>query len=87
MAERLTLSLVNQELTRDGHRARLEKASGYFYFLGGEATDWVDRTVAVTKISDLSLQQWMAEFLRLKKINAEFQRGKLPLPQKRAKAH
>jgi hypothetical protein len=41
----LTLKKVNVELTRRCHNARLEKAGDYFYFKGGEATDWLDRTV------------------------------------------
>jgi len=74
MAARLTLKSVNDELARLGHRARLEKASGYLYFYGGEATDWIDRTVQVAKISDLTLDQWIAEFARLKRINADLMR-------------
>ena len=70
MAARLTLRAVNGELTRLGHRARLEKATGYFYFFGGDATDWLERTVHVTKISHLTLEQWIAEFVRLKRLNA-----------------
>ena len=35
MAARLTQKVVNDELTRLGRRARLEKATGYFYFFGG----------------------------------------------------
>ena len=31
---RVTLKAVNDELARCGHHARLEKASGYFYFFG-----------------------------------------------------
>jgi hypothetical protein len=65
---------VNAELARVGHRARLEKASGYFCFFGGEATDWIDRTVQVAKISDLTLEQWIGEFVRLKRINADLTR-------------
>jgi hypothetical protein len=40
MAARLTQKTVNDELTRLGHHARLEKATGYHYFYGGEAADW-----------------------------------------------
>jgi hypothetical protein len=74
MATRLTLKTVNDELMRLGHRARLEKASGYFYFFGGEATDWLDRTVQVAKISDLTREEWVEQFRRLKKVNAEIMR-------------
>ena len=49
MAARITLNAVNHELARLGLRARLEKASGYFYFFGGDATDWIDRTVQVAR--------------------------------------
>jgi hypothetical protein len=71
MAARVTLKAVNDELARRGHHARLEKASGYFYFFGGEATDWLDRTVPVTTVNALTLDQWIDEFKRLKKVNRE----------------
>jgi hypothetical protein len=45
MAARVTLKAINDELAKRGHNARLERASGYFYFMGGEATEWIDRTV------------------------------------------
>lgn len=63
------------ELARLGHRARLEKGSGYFYFWTGEAAYWIDRTVQVPKISALTLDQWVAEFKRLKKVNVEIMRA------------
>jgi hypothetical protein len=66
---------VNHELARLGLRARLEKASGYFYFFGGDATDWIDRIVQVAKISDLTLKEWVEQFRRLKKVNAEIMRA------------
>jgi hypothetical protein len=71
MAARVTLKAINDELTRRGHKARLEKGSGYFYFFGGEATDWIDRTVPGTAVNSRTLEQWLAEFVRLKKLNAE----------------
>jgi hypothetical protein len=43
----------------------------YFYFSGGEATDWLDRTVNAHSLSRLSFEQWMAEFERLKKLNKD----------------
>jgi hypothetical protein len=39
MAARITLKAINDELVRRGHKARLERASGYFYFFGGEAAE------------------------------------------------
>jgi hypothetical protein len=71
MAARVTLKAINDELLRCGHNARLEKASGYFYFFGGEATDWLDRTVQATTVNALTLEQWVEEFKRLKKVNLE----------------
>jgi hypothetical protein len=73
----LTLKAINAELDKRGHAARLEKAGDYFYFLGGEADDWLDRTVRAPKISSLTLDQWIEEFGKLKKRNAEiFQAAK-----------
>jgi hypothetical protein len=75
MAARVTLKAINDELARRGHHARLEKASGYLYFFGGEATDWLDRTVRLTTVNALTLDQWIEEFQRLKKLNAGIMRA------------
>jgi hypothetical protein len=55
--------------------AQLEKGDGDFYFSGGEAEDWLDRTVNAHSLSTLSFDQWMAEFERLKKLNLDMLRG------------
>ena len=75
MAARITIKAVNDELVRLGHQARLEKASGYFYFWCGDAADWIDRTVQVPRVSALTLSEWVAEFKRLKKLNAAMMRS------------
>lgn len=69
---RLTIKSVNDELAKRGYTARLAKAaSGYFYFEGSEASEWLDRTVNVPTVNSLTLPEWMVEFDRLKKVNAE----------------
>jgi hypothetical protein len=68
---RLTLHTINTELAKRGHMARLAKASDYFYFHLGEAADWLDRAVRVPTLSSLTLEKWLAEFEKLKKVNAE----------------
>jgi hypothetical protein len=55
---------------------RLEKASGYFHFFGGEAADWTEKTVAGANVNSRTLEEWIAEFKRLKKLNADLM--KLP---------
>ena len=72
---RLTVKAINEELAKRGSSARLEKGDGYFYFSGGETTDWLDRTVNARSLSSLSLDQWMAEFDRLKKLNKDILRA------------
>ena len=71
VADRLTLKIVNEELRRRGHQARLEKGSGYFYFFGGEAAEWLDRTIDARTINTFTLKEWIEEFLRLKALNAQ----------------
>lgn len=44
------------------------------YFSGGEAADWLDRTVNAPSLSSLSLNRWMVEFERLKELNKEILR-------------
>jgi hypothetical protein len=83
---RLTLKKLNDELAKRGHTARLAKAaSGYFYFESGEAVDWLDRTVNVPTVNSLTLAQWVAEFDRLKKVNAEIMgtKGGKPAPKRK----
>ena len=71
MAVRVTLKAVNEELARRGHHARLEKGSGYFYFWSEDSADWIDRTVPVATLNSLTLEQWVGQYLWLKKVNAE----------------
>ena len=66
---RITLKAVNEELARRGHRVLLEKGDGYFYFRTGEAADWLDRTVQVYKVNDLSVDEWVARFEELQRKN------------------
>ena len=72
---RLTVKAINEELAKRGSSAKLEKGDGYFYFSEGETIDWLDRTVNAHSLSSLSLDQWMAEFDRLKKLNKDILRA------------
>jgi hypothetical protein len=75
---RLDLKAVNGELARRGYKAEIAKGSGYFYFRSGEAGDWLDSTVAVRKINDLTLKQWIEEFRRLRALNQQIMRTAKP---------
>lgn len=78
----LSLKTVNDELARRGHRAHLEKGSGYFYFDGGEAAEWLDRSVGVRTLNSLTLKQWIEEFQRLKALNQQILRTAPKQPRK-----
>jgi hypothetical protein len=71
VVRKLTLKAVNNELSKLGYSARLVKASSYFYFQGGEADNWLDKTISVPTISSHTVPEWITEFERLKKVNAE----------------
>lgn len=75
---RVTLKTIDDELHRLGHDVHLEKGNGYFYFWKGVANDWLDRTVNVPRMSSLTLEQWIGEFDRLQKLNAEMLSGQVP---------
>ena len=79
---RVTLKAINDELSKRGYAARLAKGGGYFYFQFGEAEDWLDRTVSVPTGNSLTLPEWISEFERLKKLNAEIMGGK-PAPKRK----
>ena len=71
MAGRLSIQSVNEELARRGYRAELRKASGYFYFDGGESAEWLDRSVGVRTLNSLTLKEWVEEFRRLQQVNRQ----------------
>ena len=83
----LTLKKITDELKRLGHDVHIEKGDGYFYFWKGDANNWLDRTVNVPKVSSLTLEQWVAEYDRLKKLNQQLsgsgdaQKVEKPRPQ------
>jgi hypothetical protein len=76
---------VKDEQAKRGSTARLVKASGYFFFRGGEAEDWLDKTTSVPNVSSFSLPEWIAEFERLKKLNGEIMGGKRGKPARKRK--
>ena len=65
----LNLKAINAELAKRGCKATLAKGEGYFYFQGGDATDWLDRTVRVATLHSLSLEQWIGHYRELKAKN------------------
>ena len=75
MPARTTLKAVNAELARRGHQVLLEKGAGYFYFHTGEAAGWLDRSVQVPTLNALTVDEWVAEFERLKKLNQDIMGG------------
>jgi hypothetical protein len=83
---RLTLKSINEQLAKRGYSARLEKGDGHFHFSGGEASDWVNRTVNAGTLSSLTQDEWVKEFERLKKLNRDLLsgRGIKPRPGHRA---
>ncbi len=73
---RITVEAINDELKRLGHDAEIAKGDGYFYFTSGQAAHWLDRTVRVPTLGSLSLDQWVQEFEKLKKLNKDLLGGK-----------
>jgi hypothetical protein len=73
---RLTQKAITAELQRLGNEARLESGGGYFYFVVLKPAAWLDKTVKVPKVSSLTLEQWVAEYERLKKLNEKILRGR-----------
>lgn len=57
--------MVNDALRARGRDESLREGEGYFYFGGGEAVNWLSSSVMVRRISELTLEQWLAEFDKL----------------------
>jgi len=75
---RVTIKTIQNELQRRGEDVHLEKGDGYFYFRGKEPDNWLDKTVRVATLSSLTLEQWVAEYERLKNMNRDLLRGPAP---------
>ena len=82
---RLALKAINEHLAKLGLEARLEKGDRSFYFSSAEAAEWVNRTVNVSTVSSLTLEQWVDEYKRLKKLNQEILSGGATKKPKAAK--
>jgi hypothetical protein len=73
----LSLKTINDELERRGFDAVLAPGEGFFYFWGGEATDWLDRTVRVPTLQSLTLERWIEQYCILKEKNQALLTGGL----------
>jgi len=65
----LNLKAINSELAKRGIHVTLARGEGYFYFQGGDAGDWLDRTVRVATLQSLTLEQWIGHYRELKEKN------------------
>ena len=67
----LLLKTVNGELERRGVRALLARGDGYFYFWGGDAIGWCERTIRVPTLQSLTIEQWIERYYHLKEKNRQ----------------
>jgi len=82
---RVTLKAVNEKLATLGAKTELARGAGYFLFRGGDADEWIDRTVRVPTIGSLTLEQWVSEYKRLKTLNDDIMKAGKQAPPKPAK--
>ena len=61
----VTRKMVNDALRARGRDESLYPGDGYFFFGGGDAVHWLSSSVMVKRISDLTLEQWLAKFEEL----------------------
>ena len=61
-ANRITRKMINDALRARGRDESLYPGDGYFYFGGGDAVHWLSSSVMVKKLSDLTLDEWLAKF-------------------------
>ena len=59
---RLTLKAVDSEVAGRGPNTIIGSLDGCFYFRGGEAADWLDKTARLPTLSSLALAQWVRAF-------------------------
>lgn len=70
-----TLKAVNKALREAGHdvtlaSAELARGKNYFYFRGDEPSKWFSASVMTSKLSSLSVSQWVKEYESMKNQNS-----------------
>jgi len=76
---RTTVAQVNKALASKGHNAELMKDGDYYGFFGVDCSEWRTYKLRVTKVTDLTVDQWVAQYERLKlKHEAQFAIFDLP---------
>jgi hypothetical protein len=51
--------MVNQAVAKLGHKEKLVKGKGYYYWVGGRATRFKTSGVYVFRLNQLTLKQWV----------------------------
>lgn len=57
----ITIKAVNKAIAASGIKAELVRANGYFYFDGDDVAFAYSASVMVSRLNDLSLEQWLIE--------------------------
>lgn len=65
--KKLTFRTINDALALAGASEILVKGNGYFYFAEGEAHCWPATMVFVSRLNDLTVEQWIEEWRSLRK--------------------
>ena len=60
------LTDVNEALKARGEEPRLYRGKGYYYFAGGSAACWPTSGVYVNKAEEMTVDEWLDEYQRLK---------------------
>lgn len=63
MSKRITRTAINKALAEAGFEPGTEivRGNGYWYFSGGDAHTWYSTSVYTYHLSDLSVEEWVAE--------------------------
>lgn len=57
---------VNRELKRRGHAERLKAGKDYYFFYDGGTNRWPQSGVYVYRAAELTVEEWLREYDRLK---------------------
>jgi hypothetical protein len=55
----VTFMTVNEAIKNEGGKESIIKVDGAFRFIGGDTDWWEDRTTGVSRITDLTIEQWL----------------------------
>ena len=60
-AKQIERALVDARISDEADPIRIHRGNGYVYVTGGETPKWYTTSILTSRLSDMTIDQWVAE--------------------------